>query len=116
MWEDRPTTEKCGLLHSTTLTIGITGSAYSIGRTWKDGGTSNSSGGGGAGRENRLKIGRKGPCDTGKALPYTSSGHWVVKVLMRLARADNRNYCSFANRVRVPYASTNVPYVEIDRP
>ena len=127
MWEDRPTTEKCGLRHSTTLAIGITGPAYNIGRTWEHGGTSNSSGGGVAGREKGLKIGRKGPCDTGKALPHTAqasldpssrmpSGHWLVKVLMRLARIDNRSYYSFANRVRVPYASTNVPYVEIDRP
>ena len=101
MWENRPTTEKCGLLQTSTLTIGIAGSAFSIGRTWTDGSTSNGSGGGVPGRENRLKIGRQGPCDTGKALPYTSqesqdpsarmpSGHWVVKVLMRLARTDNR--------------------------
>ena len=127
MWENLATTEKCGLLQTSTLTIGITGSAFSTGRTWTDGSTSNGSGGGVPGRENRFKIGRQGPCDTGKALPYTSqesqdpssrmpSGHWLVKVLMRLARTDNRSYYSFANRVRVPYASTYVPYVEIDRP
>ena len=72
MWENRPTTEKCGLLQTTTLTVGITGSAFSIGRTWTDGSTSNGSGGGVPGRENRSKIGREGPCDTGKPLPYTS--------------------------------------------
>ena len=127
MWENLATTEKCGLLQTSTLTIGITGSAFSIGRTWTDGSTSNGSGGGVPGRENRLKIGRGGTCDTGKALQYSSqesqdpssrmpSGDWLVEVLMRLARTDNLSYYSFANRVRVPYASTYVPYVEIDRP
>ena len=128
MWENLDTTEKLGLLQTSTLTIGISGYAFSTGRTWTDGSTSNGSGGGVPGRENRLKIGRNlVTAITGMALPYTSqesqdpssrmpSGHWLVKVLMRLARTDNRNYYSFANRVRVPYASTNVPYVEIDRP
>ena len=128
MWENRPTTEKCGLLRSTTLTVGITGSASSIGRTWTDSSTSNSSGGGAAGHEIRMQNGGKlVPPNTGMALPYTSpesqepssrmpSGHWVVKVLMRLARLDNRNYYRFATRVLVPWASTYVSYVERDRP
>ena len=99
-----------------------------MGRTWTESSTSNSSGGGVAGHEIRMRNGGKlvSP-NTGKALPYTSqesqdpskrmpSGHWVVKVLMRLARTDNRNYYRFATRVLVPWASTYVPYVEIDRP